>query len=218
MRIIYQIIIFFYYIYFIKCDIILNNIIELYNPYGTLAYISSVNNEKGDLFIITNELLGASDKKPVYAFKSDGSYYFSDNDKPYIIFESINDTREYGNNYYPQITPLIINNKEHLATFSHQGSFELFDFDLKKWFVLQKVKVIAENSEINRNSFIHLKYYNYSNYILNAFVQKGNRRFVRQLLYYEKTNIAQKYPNGDKREMITYILKTIPEHVLKLKI
>ena len=183
-----------------------------------MAYISSVNNEKGDLFIITNELLGASDKKPVYAFKSDGSYYFSDNDKPYIIFESINDTREYGNNYYPQITPLIINNKEHLATFSHQGSFELFDFDLKKWFVLQKVKVIAENSEINRNSFIHLKYYNYSNYILNAFVQKGNRRFVRQLLYYEKTNIAQKYPNGDKREMITYILKTIPEHVLKLKI
>ena len=77
--------------------IILNNIIELYNPYSTLAYISSVNNEKGDLFIITNELLGASDKKPVYAFKSDGSYYFSDNDKPY-------DTREYGNNYYPQIT------------------------------------------------------------------------------------------------------------------
>ena len=210
MELIYQIIIFVYYIFFIRCDIILNNIIELYNPYGTSAYISSVNNEKGDLFITTNELLGASDKKSVYAFKSDGSNYFSDNDEPYIIFETINNTRDYGKNIYPQITPLIINNKEHLATFSHEGAFELFDFDLKKWYILQKTKVISENSEINRNSFIHLKYYNYANYILNIFVAKGNKRIVNQLLYYEKTDITNKYPNEITKLYINYVLKTIP--------
>ena len=48
-----------------------------------------------------------------------------------------------------------------------------------------------ENSEINRNSFFYLKYYNYSNYILNTYISKRNKRFVRQKLYFSKINITK---------------------------
>ena len=60
-------------------------------------------------------------------------------------------------------------NKKSLVTLSQQGSFEAYDFDENEYFIREKTVAMTYNSEINRNTFIHLKYYNYSNYILNAY-------------------------------------------------
>ena len=187
----------------------LNNIIEIYNPYDIVSYISSKNNQYGDLFITTNEENGSSDKRLVFALKSDGSNYFSDNSEPYKIFDVINYTYEYGHNYYPEITPLIINKKETLITLSHQGSYESFDFDLNKWFIRLKTQIMTENSEISRNSFLHLKYYNYSNYILNTYIAKGKGRFYRQKLYFRRSNITKMVPLSVNESYIDSTIKSI---------
>ena len=67
----------------------LNNIIEIYNPYDTVAYISSINNQNGDLFITTNSEGGDSDKRLIYALNSDGTNYFSDTNLPFLVLNSL---------------------------------------------------------------------------------------------------------------------------------
>ena len=186
----------------------LNNLITIYNPYDIVSYISSKNNQYGDIFITTNDEQGKSDKRLVYALKSDGSNYFSDTES-YRIFEIINNTD--GNNYYPEITPLIINKKNSLSliTLSHQGNFESFDFYLNIWSYRLKTQVMGDNSEINRNSFFHLKYYNYSDYILNTYITKGNKRFFRQKLYFSSSNITKMVPRAINEKWIESTLKSI---------
>ena len=55
----------------------LNNIINIYNPYNIVSYISSKNDYNGDLFITTNTEEKNSPHRLVYALKSDGTNYFS---------------------------------------------------------------------------------------------------------------------------------------------
>ena len=187
----------------------LNNFVEIYNPYNTVGYISSINNQYGDVFIETNSEDGFSDKRVIYAIKSDGTNYYSDIDKSYKIF-NISVDENHGWNFYPMITPLIMKNKESLVSLSHQGDFETFDFKINLAFTIQKTKVINMNSEINRNTFIHLKNYNYTNYILNAFMSKGKKnKFYIQKIFFDRTNITKIKPKLYEEVTIERVLENI---------
>ena len=93
----------------------------------------------------------------------------------------------------PKITPLITKGKESLISLSHRGSFEAFDFENNLFFIRNIFNVMNENSECNRNTFIHLEYFNYTNYILNAYQGKksDNNRFILQRLFFDRTNITK---------------------------
>ena len=92
----------------------LTSIINIYNPYINVSYISSQNNEKGDLFIATNSGERFEDKRLIYALKSDGTNYFSNNKESYKIYNVTLDIIKNDYNKYPIITPLIMNNNEGL--------------------------------------------------------------------------------------------------------
>ena len=92
----------------------LTSIINIYNPYINVSYISSQKNEKGDLFIATNSGERFEDKRLIYALKSDGTNYFSNNKESYKIYNVTLDVIKNDYNKYPIITPLIMNNNEGL--------------------------------------------------------------------------------------------------------
>ena len=102
----------------------LNNVVNIYNPYEKIAYISNTKNENGDLFITTNSENKNDNIRLVYGLKKDCSNYFSDNEGSYKILM----TNLEANNSYPSITSLIINNEEYLISLSHHGNFESLDY------------------------------------------------------------------------------------------
>ena len=171
----------------------LTNIINIYNPYNIVSYISSQNNENGDLFITTNSKK-AEDKRLVYALKSDGTNYFSNNKESYLIYNISIDLTINGYNKYTMITPLIMNNNEGLLTLSHEGSFEAFDFNSNFWFYRFKTDVMTDNSLVTKNTFIYLKYYNNSNYAINSYIGKGKNRLFIQKLYFKNVNLTKYRP------------------------
>ena len=182
----------------------LNNIINIYNPYNKVTYISSQNNQNGDLFILTNS--ESSNKRIVYALKSDATNYFSDNS--YKIFDSEVNTSIYGYNRYPMITPIKMKNNENLVSFSHEGCFEGFDLKEILWFPKVKNKLIIENSLIAKNTFIYLK--NYENYILKAYIAKGKDRLYIYKIYFKNINFTKYTPKISNETMIEGALKTCP--------
>ena len=84
-------------------------IINIYNQYSKVSYISSQNNKNGDLYIATNSGERFEDKRLIYALKSDGTNYFSNNKESYKIYNVTLDIIKNDYNTYPIITPLIIN-------------------------------------------------------------------------------------------------------------
>ena len=114
----------------------LNNIINIYNPYSIVSYISSKNDYNGDLFITTNSEENNSRKRLVYALNSDGTNYFSDSS--YKIY-SIQDDLSLIYNKYPVITPITIKDKKCLLTLSHEGRFETFDLSSLNWYSREKI-------------------------------------------------------------------------------
>ena len=63
----------------------LNNIVNIYNPYEKIAYISNTKNENGDLFITTNSENKNDNTRLVYGLKKDFTNYFRDNEGSYRI-------------------------------------------------------------------------------------------------------------------------------------
>ena len=58
----------------------LNNIITIYNQNNIVSYIATTKNRRGDLFIIANTENYENDtSRLIYAIKSDGTNFFSDN-------------------------------------------------------------------------------------------------------------------------------------------
>ena len=188
----------------------INKFITIFSPYDNVSFISSQNNQNGDLFIITNIEDCNSDKRLIYAVNSNGDNYFSDTEKPYKIFKIFNDTStSYECNYYPEITPLIMKNKESLVSLSHRGGFESFDFELNQLFTVRKTYVFTDNSGIFKNTFIHLKFYNYSNYVLNSYIGKGSNRFYLQKIFFDRSNITKIKPKAINQTVIESALKNI---------
>ena len=132
----------------------LNNIVNIYSPYEKIAYISNAKNENGDLFITTNSENKADNTRLVYGLKKDCTNYFTDNEGSYRILM----TNLEADNIYPSITSLTINNEEYLISFSHDGNFESLDY--KKGYASGRYTntAMAYASNVNKNTFIHLKY------------------------------------------------------------
>ena len=165
----------------------LNNIIYIYNPFDIVSYISCITNSKGDLFITINPEQ-KSTIRLIYAIKSDGSIYFNDTDnKPYKIMNST-----YDLNKYPLLSFLKFEDDEYLITFTQNAMFESFDFNSNIVYNQGIFQVMGSNSNINKNTFIRLNYFNNNNYILNSYIERKDRYFLLQILSFTKLHIDRK--------------------------
>ena len=166
----------------------LNNIITIYNPFQIVSYISAITNEEGDLFITINSEERVYERL-VYAIKSNKSSYFSDTDnQPYKIFNSLSSDL----NTYPMLSFIKIDGTEYLLSMSHSSMFELFEFSLNEVYTQGLFQIIKYNSYIYKNIFMSLNYYNNSDYILNAYVDKHDRLFLLQKLYFKQVYIPSR--------------------------
>ena len=102
----------------------LNKIINIYNPYNNLSFISSTKIENGDLFIFTNSENKTENTRLIYRLKSDGSNYFINDELSYRTM-TIN---LEANNIYPMVTSLNIKDEEFLISISQEGNFESFNY------------------------------------------------------------------------------------------
>ena len=178
----------------------INKIINIYSPYNVISYISSKNNEHGDLFISTNSEEYRAPQRIVYALKSDGSNYFSDG-KSFKIY-NISDTHDVGINKYPMIIPLVMKGKESIISLAHESCFEAFDLEDNNIFIKAKNTLMTENSIIAKNSFFYLKYYNYSNYLINAYINKSKGRFYLIKLYFDRVNLTKIQPKSCNNTLV----------------
>ena len=175
----------------------LNNIITIYNPFHIVSYISSITNKEGDLFITINSE-EFTKKRLVYAIKSNKSNYFSDTDnQPYKIFNSLS----FDLNAYPMLSFIKINDTEYLLSMSHSSMFELFEFSLNEVYSQGIFQIIRYNSYIYKNIFMSLNYYNNSDYILNAYVDKHDRLFLLQKLHFRQVYIPSRNIKNDQKNV-----------------
>ena len=139
----------------------LNNIINIYNPFSKVSYISSIVSKNGDLFITINSEEMTSTRL-IYAIKSDGSNFFTDNDnKPYKIMESENVL-----NNYPSLCILNLFGKDYLISFCIDSNFELYDFSQNETYSLGKSEIIESDLDKYKNTFTSLNYYDNKDYII----------------------------------------------------
>ena len=172
----------------------LNKIINIYNPYNNLSFISSTKNENGDLFIFTNSENKTENTRLIYRLKSDGSNYFINNESSYRTM-TIN-LEAY--NIYPMVTSLNIKDEEFLISISQEGNFESFNY--KNGFATSQYanSAFRFSSNIYKNSFTNLKYYNNSNYILSSFISKKNKYnyLVLQIIIFNHGDFTIKKPKN----------------------
>ena len=155
----------------------LNNIINIYNPFNIVSYISSIVTKNGDLFITLNSE-EKSTTRLIYAIKSDGSNFFTDNDnKPHKVMES-----SLEQNKYPLLCILNLFGEDYLITFCQNSMFELFNFPQNEIYSQGIFQIIKFNSNINKNTFTSLNYYDNKDYILNSYIDKRERYFLLQKL------------------------------------
>ena len=183
----------------------LNNIINIYNPYNIVSYISSKNDYNGDLFITTNSEEANTINRLVYALNSDGTNYFSNNES-YKIYNNSGLLL----NKYPMITPITIKNKKSLLTLSHVGFFETFDLSSLNCYSKEKNRLMRENSLIFKNTMTHLKNYNYTNTILNAYIEKGRYLLNIEKHYFKHVNLTKSNPDNINRTLISTALISSP--------
>ena len=170
----------------------LNNIVNIYNPYENIGYISNTKNEDGDLFITTNSENTKESTRLVYALRKNFTNYFTDNEGSFKIMT----TNLKGYNKYPLITSLIINNEEHIASISHYGYFEILDYKAGNATGRETNSAILFSTNVNKNTFTSLKYYNYSNIVLNAYISKDRNHnfFMLQKIFFRQSNINKTKP------------------------
>ena len=165
----------------------LNNIINIYNPFNIVSYISSIISRNGDLFITINSEEKTTTRL-IYAIKSDGSNYFTDNDnKPYKVMNS-----SYELNKYPLLCILNLFGEDYLITFCQNSMFELYDFSSNEVYCQGIFQIIGLNSNINKNTFTSLNYYDNKDYILNSYIDKRNGNFLLQKLKFNQVYIPSR--------------------------
>ena len=173
----------------------LNNFVSIYNPYEKVAYISNTKNRNGDLFITTNSEIKENKTRLVYALRKNFTNYFTDNEGSYKIMNLVINNLG-GVNAYPLITSLIIDNEEYIVSLSHQGCFESLDY--KNGFASGRNtnSALIFSTNVNKNTFTSLKYYNNSNIILNSYISKDINKnfFMLQKIFFGKSNINKTRP------------------------
>ena len=184
----------------------LNNIINIYNPFNIVSYISSIVSKNGDLFITINSEEKTTTRL-IYAIKSDGSNYFTDSDnKPYKVMNS-----SYELNKYPLLCILNLFGEDYLITFTQNSMFELFEFSKNEVYSQGLFQIIKFNSNINKNTFTSLNYYDNKDYILNSYIDKKEGYFLLQKLKVNQVyipssnieNIQNKVSEGMRDSSVT---------------
>ena len=100
-------------------------------------------------------------------------------------------------NIYPSITSLIIKNQEYLLSMSHDGVFESLDYKKGTASGRYTNTAMRFTSSVNKNTFIHLKYYNNSNYVLNSFISKDRKSnyFFLIKIFFKNGNLTNNTPD-----------------------
>ena len=158
----------------------IDDLIYINNSNVNATYITSTLSDNGDVYITINTEKFNSLKRFIYIINSD----FTQESKTMTI-DSISQ------NIYPLMAILKINMTKYISTFSHKGLFELIDYNKEKVYYSSFEKITNKHSIIYKNTFISLKYYNYSNYILNTFIDKFSSEFIIQKYYYKNPDITQ---------------------------
>ena len=173
---------------------IIDNIIVINNISGNEAYVTSSKNENGDIFLISNNEDPNSSKRVIYIIKSDYTY----------DIKTITLSSNTIHNKYPLMAIIKIedNNKEYIATFSHEGSqFELISYNSERMFTSSLSIVNSGNSFISKNAFMSLKFYDNKNYILSVFVDKSNSNFVAHKLFYQRPDISMHHIENEEKAL-----------------
>ena len=161
----------------------INEIIYIESIDDKVSYISSFKSEDGTVYLATNTENTQSKKRLIYRITSSQNNYYFDYK---ILSIDIN-----SHNKYALITLINIKNKEYIVSLSHEGQFELFDYDNGQFYYCSFFKVLTQNSIITKNTFTSLKYYNNSDYVLNVYVDKHDFYFLIQKISYLKYNITK---------------------------
>ena len=171
----------------------IDNLIYIESIEDKVSYISSSKSEDGSIYITTNTEELNSNKRIIYKIKTNGTNYIYDYKIMTISSSIVNE--------YPLVTELKIKAKEYLVSLSHKGQFEVFDYKKNGTYYMSFFKLLNQNSVISKNTFTSLKYYDYSNYVLNAYVDKHDFCFLLQKFNYSHYNIT-KNTKIEKTEII----------------
>ena len=154
------------------------------------AYISSSKNENGDIYLLSNSDEPSTSNGFVYIIKADYTYESKSIPNHYSI-----------ENKYPLMTIIKLEdtNKEYLATFSHEGQFELISYHSGKIFKCPLFKGKSRNSLIMKNTFTSLNYYNNQYYVFNAFIDRSSSNFIIQKLYYHNPDISMNHIENEEK-------------------
>jgi len=154
------------------------------------AYISSSKNENGDIYLLCNSDEPSTSNGFVYIIKADYTYESKYIPSHYSI-----------ENKYPLMTIIKLEdtNKEYLATFSHEGQFELISYHSGKIFKCPLSIVNSGNSLIMKNTFASLAYYNNQYYVFNAFIDRSSSNLMIQKLYYQHPDISMNHIKNEEK-------------------
>ena len=172
---------------------VIDNIVVINNISGNEAYVSSSQNQNGDIYLISNSEDPTSSNRVIYLIKSNYSF----DTKTFTTVSTVH-------NKYPLMAVIKIedDNKEYLATFSHEGSqFELLSYNSGKMFTSSLSIVNSGNSFISKNTFMGLKLFDNKNYILSAFVDKSNSYFMIHKLYYQRPDISMYHIENEEKSL-----------------
>ena len=177
----------------------LNDLIYIYENDDKLSYITNTKKENGDIYITINSEKSNSSNRFLYIIKADNAI-----DNKTIEIDSV------FHNKYPLSSFLYINNYEYLVTFSHEGAqFEIIDYNQENIYYYSIFKVIKYNSFIQKNIFTRLKFYNNSDYIFNAYIDKHNSNFLIQKLFFVDYNTKFKITCTEKNIGNAFINSTV---------
>ena len=153
------------------------------NSQNKMAYISSISNEKGEIYLISTSEDIENPIRLVFKIKKD----FSFDNKIISINSPIY-------NKYPLLTIVKIEDTEYIGTYTnYDGHFEIINYDSEEiYYSPINFNEIKKTSEIFKNTFISLKYHDNS-FVFNAFIDKMNSQLKIEKLYYSHKNIKD-YP------------------------
>ena len=154
---------------------IINNLVSIESINDKVSYITSTTNENGDIYIAINTEDSSSTKRLIYVINSN----FTQESKILTINSPIF-------NIYPSITFLKMVGKTYLCSINIlEQRFEVINYNNSKMHYKASSYI---NSNIYKNTFSSLKYYNYEKYVINAFINK-NSKLIIQKLYFEHPEI-----------------------------
>ena len=164
--------------------LILDNLIYIESIDDKMSYITSCKIKENAVYITTNTEKSNFKKRLIYKITANNGNYFYD--------YKIMDIDLGSHNKHALMTLLEINKKQYIVTLSHEGQFELFDYDNANVYYSSFFTILTQNSVMSKNTFTSLKFYNYTDYVLNVYVDKHDYYFLLQKLYYMQYNITKR--------------------------